>query len=102
MWINIIGENFKELLLTLRQKPIVIIVLGLIFLSGFFINKWTMSTDDCTQIIRDRDKEISNVKDTLYMYKYESKYYQELYKRSIDSINNSIRETFKPLENQKN
>lgn len=83
MWITIISDNFKDLLDTLKNKPWVVIVLSLMFLSGFFINRWVVSQDSSVEDLKARDKEISIIQEQLYEYKYESMYYKKLYEKTV-------------------
>src|SRR5690606_16233026 len=83
MWVTILSNNFKDLLDTLKNKPWVIIVLALMFLSGFFINKWVISQDSSVEELKARDNEIIIVKEEMLDYKYKALYYQKLYEQTI-------------------
>lgn len=95
MWVKIISDNFKDLLDTLKTNPIVIIVIGLMFLSGFFINIWVNSKDDCTVELKIRDEELNRTKDSLYNYKYQSIYYKQLYERNMKQSDSLFKESNK-------
>lgn len=83
MWVTILSNNFKDLLDTLKNKPWVVIVLALMFLSGFFINKWVISQDSSVEELKSRDHEIIIVKEEMLEYKYKALYYQKLYEQTI-------------------
>lgn len=83
MWVTILSNNFKDLLDTLKNKPWVVIVLALMFLSGFFINKWVISQDSSVEELKARDNEIIIVKEEMLDYKYKALYYQKLYEQTI-------------------
>lgn len=100
MWITIISDNFKELLKTFTTKPIIIIALALMFLAGFFINKWSVGKDNCYDELKARDKEINIVRDSMYNYKYSAVYYKQLYEKNkdeTDSVLIKAKEVIKPL-----
>lgn len=100
MWITILSDNFKELLKIFTIKPIIIIALALMFLAGFFINKWSVGKDDCYEELKARDKEINAVRDSMYNYKYNAVYYRQLYeknKNETDSVFKQTKEVLKPL-----
>lgn len=97
MWVKIISDNFKDLLDTLGKKPFVIITLGLMFLSGFFINMWVVSKNDTSVELRVRDEELNRVKDSLYNYKYQSLYYKQLYEKNIKQTDSLFKESNKAI-----
>lgn len=97
MWAKIISDNFKDLLDTLGKKPFVIITLGLMFLTGFFINMWVISKNDTSVELRVRDEELNKVKDSLYNYKYQSLYYKQLYERNIKQTDSLFKESNKAI-----
>lgn len=97
MWAKIISDNFKDLLDTLGKKPFVIITLGLMFLTGFFINMWVVSKNDTSVELRVRDEELNKVKDSLYNYKYQSLYYKQLYERNIKQTDSLFKESNKAI-----
>lgn len=97
MWVKIISDNFKDLLDTLGKKPFVIITLGLMFLSGFFINMWVVSKNDTSIELKVRDEELNNVKDSLYNYKYQSLYYKRLYEKNIKQTDSLFKESNKAI-----
>lgn len=89
MWLNILSSNFKELLEILKTKPFVIIVIALMFLAGFFINKWAISKDESVSDLKAKDEEYLKVTNEKYKYKYEAHMYKQLYyecKTSTDSL----------------
>lgn len=95
MWVNIISDNFKDLLDTLKTRPIIVMVIGLMFLSGFFINMWVNSKDNCMDELKIRDEELNMTKDSLYNYKYQSIYYKQLYERNIEQSDSLFKESNK-------
>lgn len=98
MWITILSDNFKDLLDTLKAKPLVIIVLSLMFLSGFFINKWAISKDSSVDEIRATSREINAIRDSMYNYKYEALYWKNLYEEYKDKSDSLFIETNKVLK----
>lgn len=100
MWITILSDNFKELLSTLKTNPIVIIVLSLMFLAGFFINKWVTSEDNNNIEMRATNKEINVIRDSMYNYKYQALYYKQLYEKNVkqtDSLFVKTNQVIKPM-----
>lgn len=98
MWITILNDNFKDLLATLKTKPLAAIVLSLMFLAGFFINKWVVSKDSNVDEIRASSREINMVRDSMYNYKYQALYYKELYEKNkseTDSLFNKTNEVIR-------
>lgn len=98
MWITILSDNFKDLLETLKTKPTVIIVLSLMFLAGFFINKWTVLKDNSVIEIKATNKEINEIRDSMYNYKYQALYWKNLYEQYRSKSDSLFIETNKVLK----
>lgn len=95
MLIKIISDNFKDLLDTLKTKPSAIIMLALMFLVGFFINKWVSSKDSTITDIKASNKELNMIRDSMYNYRYQALYYKTMYEQSIkknDSLFRKVNE----------
>lgn len=102
MWVNIIGENFKDLLRILDKRPFVIIVIGLMFTSGLFINNWILAKNDCAAEISALTDSLNNAQQEIYKHKYESLYYQRIIKMANSELDSTIREKIiKPLKEKK-
>lgn len=93
MWLTILNDNFKDLLDTLKTKPLVIISIALMFLAGFFINKWAVSKDISIDEIKARAEEVNIVRDSMYNYKYEALYYKRLYEENKNKTDSLFIET---------
>lgn len=102
MWVNIISENFKDLLKLLDRRPFVVIVLGLMFTSGLFINNWIIAKNECAQELSDLTDSLLQAQQESILYKYESLYYQRIIQMANSELDSTIREKIiKPLKEQK-
>lgn len=97
MWINIISNNFKDLLDLLKTKPSIFGIVVLMFLAGFFINKWVVSKDDCMEELREKDYELIVVKDSMHNYKYQAIHYKNLLELNKEKTDSLFRESNKLL-----
>lgn len=87
--IELIKLNFKDLLSTFVTKPWVGLVLFFMFLTGYFINKWTSANTDCNK----RIYELQHQKDSLVAISFDRlltlqklQTDMELERRKYDSI----------------
>lgn len=89
MWIDLLKGNLKELLQLLVKSPIAIMLLLLMFTSGFFANKWVESRDNCDERISriqyEKDS-ISGVAFERLMLVYKEREIRDIENKQIDSI----------------
>lgn len=106
MWVSIIGNNFKDLLDTLKSRPSIIGIIALMFLAGFFIDKWVSSKDDCADELKIKDEKLISIKDSMYNYKYKAVHYRELLEINKEKTDSLFKESNKliktMLESNKN
>lgn len=97
---TIITDNFKELLDTLKTKPIVVITMGLMILAGLFIHKWSISKDTNYTDLKVKDAEIIELSKEMYKWQYEATYYKSLYEQTVirnDSIFEKTDAVLRPI-----
>lgn len=89
MWVELLKTNFKDILQTLIHKPFIIIVLALMFSTGFFANKWVGSKDGCdiriSKIQLEKDS-ISSIAFDRLLLLYREQDLREKERRNTDSI----------------
>lgn len=99
MWVNIIGNNFKELLVVLERRPFLIIILSLLFTSGLFMRHWLTGKEDCVEEVKILNDSIQSLHKEVFNYKFESLYYRKIIETANDDLDSVIREKIiKPLQ----
>lgn len=91
--LELIKLNFPSIISTLRDKPLVIIVLALLLSNGYFIRKWVNSKEDCEELVYQVIKE----KDEIQAVSWERLI--ELY--DLRTIENRKTEAYDSLLNEK-